>query len=220
MSGGNPAATIIHRRGYRNFVGGADYWEALAKLQFEFMLAKGLKPSDKLLDVGCGALRGGRHFIEYLDPGNYYGIDKHIELIIYGVARELTVPRFRQKMPHFVVSDSFEFAKLGSGFTYALAQSLFPSLSAAEIRLCLVRLHEVAADGCQFFATLLKAARPEMETLGTDAGWRPHYIGDWAHPYKQCMMLYMKDEDRIEPAPCFQSEPEGSSALLSEGIGK
>lgn len=51
------------------------HWEALGKLQFDYLVANGLKPGHRLLDIGCGTLRGGRHFIRYLAPGGYTGID-------------------------------------------------------------------------------------------------------------------------------------------------
>ena len=55
------------------WIGG--HWEALGKLQFDYLVANGLKPGHRLLDIGCGTLRGGRHFIRYLAPGGYTGID-------------------------------------------------------------------------------------------------------------------------------------------------
>jgi len=203
-------AATIHTRGYRNFVGGANVWGSIGTLQFEFLKRRGMKPNDKFVDVACGALRGGINYIKYLDAGNYYGIDKHIELIIYGVARELTVPVFRQKMPHFAVSDSFEFSKLGGGFTYGIAQSLFSHLVADDIRLCLRNLHDVAADGCKFYATFFesnvaevnpekshsaagfKFTRAQMESFGADTGWRSNYIGGWGHPRGQKVIEYVR----------------------------
>jgi hypothetical protein len=202
-------ATTIHQRGYRNFVGGANVWETLGNLQFDFLLQKGLRPSDKFIDVACGSLRGGVHFIKYLDPGNYYAIEKHIELVIYGVAKELGITYFREKMPHFVISNSFEFGKIGTGFTFGIAQSLFSHLTASDIRLCLSGLHSVAADGCKFYATFFEAngfganpatshstvgfryTRSEMENFGTEAGWLPSYLGDWGHPRNQKIMEYI-----------------------------
>jgi hypothetical protein len=75
----------IHQIGHRHFVGGVGgYWEEIGGLQFRYLVDRGLTPSDTLIDVGCGSLRGGSKFIRYLDPGRYLGIDKHIELIIYG----------------------------------------------------------------------------------------------------------------------------------------
>lgn len=50
-------------------------WQQMGQLQFDFLVRQGLKPEHRLLDIGCGTLRGGRHFIRYLNPGNYTGMD-------------------------------------------------------------------------------------------------------------------------------------------------
>ena len=55
---------VIANIGHRTYVGGL--WDELGLLQFQFLLEMGLKPSDCLFDIGCGSLRGGRHFIKYL----------------------------------------------------------------------------------------------------------------------------------------------------------
>jgi hypothetical protein len=203
-------AATIHTKGYRAFVGGPKVWETIGTLQFDFLKRRGMKPHDKMVDVACGALRGGIHYIRYLNAGNYYGIDKHIELVIYGVAKELTIPVFREKMPHFAISDAFEFNKLGSGFTYGIAQSLFSHLIADDIRLCLSNLHAVAADGCKFYATFFecevaevnpekshsaagfKFTRGQMEAFGADTGWEANYIGTWGHPRGQRVIEYVR----------------------------
>ena len=58
---------------HRGYVGGM--WEEIGKVQIDFMVGRGLKPSDVFVDVACGSLRAGRHFISYLDPANYLGLD-------------------------------------------------------------------------------------------------------------------------------------------------
>ena len=95
VTGKGDDAETIHRQGHRKFRRwplGAD-----RKTAIRIFRIAGLQPSDKFVDVGCGALRGGRHFIEYLENGNYYGLDKHIELIIYGTIRELGFLGFGRK---------------------------------------------------------------------------------------------------------------------------
>jgi hypothetical protein len=74
--------------GHRDYVGAL--WEQVGILQFEFMVSQGLRPQHVLLDVGCGSLRGGVHFIPYLEPGNYLGIDKERRLIRSGLKREIS----------------------------------------------------------------------------------------------------------------------------------
>src|SRR5947209_178803 len=61
---GTDTAEAIRRLGHRTFVGGE--WDTIGKLQFDFIVRQGLEPRHVLLDIGCGALRGGRFFIEYL----------------------------------------------------------------------------------------------------------------------------------------------------------
>ena len=56
----------------------------IGQLQFNFMVSAGLEPRHAMLDVGCGTLRGGRHFIDYLDTGRYTGIDISPKAIEFG----------------------------------------------------------------------------------------------------------------------------------------
>jgi hypothetical protein len=65
----------IEQLGRRGYVGTTEWYEAAGQSQFAFMLEHGLQPGDVLCDIGCGALRGGRLLIEYLDRGNYLGLD-------------------------------------------------------------------------------------------------------------------------------------------------
>jgi hypothetical protein len=164
------------------------------------------------LDVGCGSLRGGLRFIDYLEPDRYLAIDKHIELIIYWVAIELGIERFREKRPRFVVTSSFEFSKLGAAPEFVIAQSLFTHLTIEDIATCLKAPHSVAAVGCRFFATLFERkivnewpnpvqshshgqfryTRGQMEATGSAEGWQPRYIGEWNHPRGQHIIEFIR----------------------------
>ena len=67
---------------HREIVGGL--WDEIGRLQFEFLVANGLAPSSTLVDVGCGCLRGGIHFVSYLDDNLYFGIDSNLSLLDVG----------------------------------------------------------------------------------------------------------------------------------------
>jgi ubiquinone/menaquinone biosynthesis C-methylase UbiE len=197
--------------GHREYVGGK--WDALGQLQFEFMLEMGLKPSHVLLDVGCGALRGGVKFIEYLDDGNYLGLDSERRLIQLGIKEELGRALMRRKSPQFVVSGSFEFEKFSKRPDFAIAQSLFTHLVESDIRLCLEKMRRFINPGGRFYATYFIAdgslvkpgsarshshrgfryPRAIVEDFGAKAGWRPKYIGDWDHPRHQMMVEYVAE---------------------------
>ena len=50
---------------HREAVGGL--WDEMGRLQFDFLVAQGLQPHHKMLDIGCGSMRGGRHFVNHLE---------------------------------------------------------------------------------------------------------------------------------------------------------
>jgi len=200
----------IHQVGHRRFVGGSDdYWDVIGELQFRLLRDRGLTPSDTLVDVGCGALRGGARFIRYLEPGHYLGIEKHIELVIYGVASELGIEEYRERRPRFVISDSFKFQGFSARPSFGIAQSLFSHLSAHDVELCLSQLKGVASPGCKLFATFFEVNAPvvnptvshshdcfsytrsQMEEFGVRTGWEPRYVGEWNHPRAQRLIEYI-----------------------------
>ena len=195
----------IRLLGHRRYVGGR--WEHIGRLQFEFLVGQGLKPSDVFLDVACGALRGGVHFIRYLDAGGYLGLDKERSLIDLGLERELGAELMREKRPEFVVSDRFEFERFTQRPRYALALSLFTHLNEADIRLCLRKLRDFVEPGHRFYATFFEGrpernrarshsldhfeyTREQLLAFGAESGWEPEYLGDWGHPRGQRMMRY------------------------------
>jgi hypothetical protein len=52
-------------------------WLAIGKMQFAYLKRHGLRPGHTMLEIGCGNLRAGRLFIEYLDEGHYTGVTSH-----------------------------------------------------------------------------------------------------------------------------------------------
>ncbi len=206
-------AEQVERGRHRRRAGGL--WGRMGKLQLDFMVAHGLRPGARLLDVGCGPLRAGIHFVDYLDPGNYYGIDVNESLLDIGYDIELP-PALRSKLPreHLRCTDRFD-CDFGISFDFAIAQSLFTHIPLNDIRLCLYRVARVLKVGGSFFATFFEAPPgfPLDGVLGKDvysernpfwywpgdlewaasvAPWRFRYIGDWRHPRDQRMAEFVR----------------------------
>ena len=194
--------------GHRRYVGG--YWDLVGQLQFDFLRNQGLRSHHVFLDIACGSLRAGRFFIPYLDPGKYLAVEKEASLVEAGRQYEVPEQVWAERKPEILITDRFEFDKLSRRPDFAIAQSLFSHLGAADIECCLRKLYPVAAPGCLFFATFFecqltrrylrgshsfrnfKYTRDQMRRFGERQGWQSRYIGDWNHPKDQKMMLYVK----------------------------
>jgi SAM-dependent methyltransferase len=205
---------------HRQVVGGM--WDEIGALQLKFMKSRGLQPDDLLLDVGCGSLRGGVKFVEYLNEGCYFGIDISSALLEAGYAQEIASrPDLAKKLPwpNLQCTDSFDAVSFGKQFDYALAQSVFTHLTLNSIRLCLENLHPVMKPGAKFCATYFQT--PDDEPSGVSrrnefgvvtCGHRDPYHYrmsdfqhlirglpwtlddelDWNHPRGQRMLVFSK----------------------------
>jgi SAM-dependent methyltransferase len=201
------SADEISRGAHRDYVGGR--WEALGSLQLDFLVSHGLEPRHRFLDVGCGSLRAGRHLVDYLEPGNYYGIDINAASVEAGYGVELSdQQRSRLQAEHLRVTDRFD-ADFGVSFDMAIAQSVFTHVSLNHVRLCLHRVAKVMAPGARFFATFFEAPhstaidglvrgryternvywyyREDIRWAAESCPWEWNYIGDWGHPVGQVM---------------------------------
>ena len=146
-------------------------WEEIGQLQFDFLVAKGLKPHHTLLDIGCGTLRGGRHFIRYLDVGKYTGIDISEKALAY--ANNLVEEeRLSEKHPRLLLNREkkllfTDFA--GETFDYLLAQSVFTHLMPEHIEECFQNIQRIMHTGSLFFFTFRHARsykRMELKAFG------------------------------------------------------
>lgn len=137
----------------RSAVGGL--WDEIGQFQFDFIVQMGLKPYHKMLDIGCGTLRGGRYFIEYLDSNNYTGIDisrKAISFAEHFVVQE----RLSEKSPRLIVNEkkTFDFLEFpGEIFNYILAQSVFTHNKPEHIKACFENIGDVMDNNSSFYFT-------------------------------------------------------------------
>jgi SAM-dependent methyltransferase len=214
---------------HRTLVGGL--WDEVGKLQFDFLRARGLVPHHKLLDVGCGSLRGGVHFVGYLEPGHYHGIDISQELLDAGYDIELAAVGLQDRLPRQNLrrTSDFELVGLEQTFDFAIAQSLFTHLSLNRIRQCLERLVPAMKPGGAFYATFFErpAGAPASEPVRHEPGgivtygerdpyhysladlehaarglpWSVRNLGDWGHPRAQRMAVFTRRDDAPEHLP-------------------
>jgi len=206
---------------WRKKVGGL--WEILGKLQFDLLVKNGLQPDHYLLDVGCGSLRGGIHFVRFLEEGHYFGIDKDKD-ILEGGQVELTKNLLLEKKPILREMSNFEFELLEQKFDFALAQSVFSHLPLNDITRCLMSIEKVLVKNGKFLATFFENKQGKFnlesihhptldnsniisffdkdpfhydfqtfEWICQDTTLTPHYLGEWNHPRDQKLILFTKN---------------------------
>lgn len=131
-------------------------WDELGFWQLDSLKSIGLKPQHRLLDFGCGALRFGLNAIEYLDDGNYFGVDAFAPYIAAG-KKLARVGGIRRRFT-LLVSRDFELDRFGVNFDFGNAQSVFTHMSGKECDRCMMMLKRVMKPGGSFFFTYLIGA--------------------------------------------------------------
>src|SRR5260370_8123111 len=139
----------------REAVGGL--WDEIGQLQIDFLLSQGLTPHHRLLDIGCGSLRGGVKLIRYLDAGHYAGVDLHESLLNAGYEIELVKAGLTHKLPrsNLVAEGEFDFSWCPMRVDFALAQSVFTALPLNFLRVCPDRLPNFLSRPRNFFVSHL-----------------------------------------------------------------
>lgn len=204
----------IDNKMHRGFVGGL--WDELGQLQLEFLIKSGLKPNHKLLDIGCGCLRGGLYYLKYLDEGNYFGLDINHSLIEAGKI-EVEEAGLSHKNPKLLVDDSFSFDKFATKFDYMISVSVFTHLPFNIIVRCLNRVRENLLPHGTYYSTYFQAPKPshlepikqkpgdiltkydsdpfhysidELDYMAKIAKLDLNIIDDWRHPKNQKMAAF------------------------------
>ena len=204
---------------HRDLVGGL--WDLAGPQQLRFLVARGLRPWMRLLDLGCGCLRGGIHLVRFLDRGNYYGIDVNASLLAAG-RRELEEAGLGDRLPsgNLLRNDGLEGGRFGVDFDVVLAHSLFTHLPAAWLRRYLTEAVGHVPAGGRAFVTYFEwpegwpAERPlehqpggilthsdrdpyhyrvaDLWACREGLPWELEVIGEWGHPRDQRMAQYTR----------------------------
>ncbi len=215
---GAGAASSVEAIDHRGGVGGL--WDQMGRLQLDFLVSEGLSPDEALLDVGCGSLRAGIHFVEYLEPGGYYGLDIDQRMLDAGRG-ELAGAGLDPGLATLVCDDAFRFSRFDRTFRWALAQSVFTHLPLNTIMRCLSEIESVLEPGGRFYATFFENTGRRLSTsdiqepdgVVTHLDADPYFydpdvfrwcvegstlryelVGGWQHPRNQKMLLFTKSD--------------------------
>ena len=142
---------------YRADVGPPDLFDVIGALQFNVLTSNGLREHHKLLDIGCGCLRGGKLFIMYLKKHNYFGVEPNVALLNAGINEELSMGMGTFKEPSFNHSGNFDFDVFGTKFDFILAQSILSHTDKQQLKTCLRNVAKVLSG--KFIFTYFKGTK-------------------------------------------------------------
>jgi SAM-dependent methyltransferase len=188
-------------------------WLKIGQMQFDYLVGHGLKPGDRMLEIGCGNLRAGRLFMDYLDAGNYYGIDISPDILL---AATDTVARYglQPKLPRLTLVRDMQLALLPDRyFTVVHAHSVFSHSPAEVIDECLATVARIMAPDGLFDFTFDRTEGAEHHVLREDFyyrtqtlvelaarhGLRARFMDDWERlPHEQSKLRVTHEN---EPQP-------------------
>lgn len=163
-------ANRIHADGI--FLGGRlENFENAGRKLIITLLSEGLTPASKVLDIGCGCLRGGYWLIHFLDKGCYFGIEPNTEMLAAGVKTLLEPGLVDIKQPRFDHNSDFNFTVFDQAFDFFVALSIWTHTSKLQIQTMLDGFVRTASPEAVFItsyypATLFKRDYKGLQSRG------------------------------------------------------
>lgn len=141
---------------HRDIVGGR--WDETGRAQMAALMAAGMLPHHRLLDIGAGSLRLGCKAVAYLDPGHYWATDASRALMLRGHECELT-DRSRLPVDQLIEDADFAFPGLHDiPFDYAIAFGVFTHLPFEDLRRALISAGQRLGGRLRVLFTVFLAA--------------------------------------------------------------
>jgi SAM-dependent methyltransferase len=120
---------------YRAYVGPRWAYDLKAAYQFMVACALGLREGHEFLEIGCGSLRAGRLFINYLLPGKYHGLESVREVVDQVIVEEIGAELINLKRATFTHNDRFDLSSFNQQFDMIFCHAVMIHLSRPDLEL-------------------------------------------------------------------------------------
>jgi SAM-dependent methyltransferase len=181
-------------------------WLAIGEMQFSYLTTHGLQRDHRLLEIGCGNLRAGWRFVDYLGPNAYVGVDISPDIL---VAAEQTIVEYdlQAKRPALYLVDGVDLRFLPADhFDVAHAHSVFSHSPLEIVEAYFRAVHRVLKPGGFFDFTYNRSDAGVWDFLredfyfptqtllaaGTRAGFDARPLDDWH--YRQDKIRLVKPQ--------------------------
>jgi len=137
------------------------------QLQFELVKREGCRPSSKVLEIGCGNLHGAVPLIQYLEQGNYVGVDPNKWLRQVAMKNHHVRLLVKKKRARFLGVDDFDVSKLGVKFDFVFSHSVLSHCAHWQLEVFLRNISKVLAPGGRILASIRLAEGNAYGSSGT-----------------------------------------------------
>jgi len=205
-------AAILQSQGI--FIGGsARIFDIPGRKILMTLLASGLFPNSKVLDFGCGCLRGGYWLIHFLERDCYFGIEPDSEMLHAGATILMEPEEIERKNPRFNFNHDFDFTVFGQTFDFIIARSIWTHACKKQISTMLDGFTQTASDGGVFLTSYIKASMLRPDYKGTRWVGRSHTsdeVGVVAHSFgwiqRECEKHGLEVQEILDEALNFGNQ--------------
>ncbi|GAG96485.1 unnamed protein product, partial [marine sediment metagenome] len=123
-------------------------------------------------------LRLGRFLIQYLDSGNYYGIEPDRKLMEEGVRNNHLAELIEAKKPNLRYADDCNMAYFGIQFDYIIAYSIFTHMPIEQIEMSLASVYDAMNRETIFLMTYFEGKRDNAlkDWTGNGVFYTPNFM--------------------------------------------
>jgi hypothetical protein len=123
-------------------------------IQLNNLIQVGMRPEHTLCDFGCGSLRLGMYAMQYLNRGNYYGIEPEKKLVMTGIVKNHLLQLSEAKKFNIHFSNKCDIGVFEIEFDYIIAQSVFTHFPVSAIKKTLKSAYKSMHNNSIFLVTI------------------------------------------------------------------
>ncbi len=152
--------------------------ETSGLLQLDILKREGCAPESRVLEIGCGALHLAIPLIEYLNPGNYVGIDPNEWLRQSSIKQNEKL--IDDKVAFFLSRDDFDASMAETRFDFVFAHSVLSHCARWQLNQFLQNTSKVLARDGKIVASIRLAEGNAYGSAGNPSG--DSINKEWQYP--------------------------------------